>query len=1416
MGENRTSYRVSSLLIMGLLVLAEILLVVPNVMAAGETGEGPIENVVPSSAPLIGMPISWVNSPANNSMNRNVLSITGYANVTYPEYITKVEIRIRRNNDTKYWTGSTWGASTWLAASGTNYWSYSATAVTWDSGFYYTVQSRATDNKSNVETPGTGNTFLFDSIKPTSTISTPGNNSVQNTLSSIGGSASDSGGAGVKYVEILLERTNDNKYWGGTNWSISKSWLRTTGKTSWSYTTYSYMWNIGSKYRVQSRATDNAYNTEVPSWGTIFYIQTPGFKVSSSISVPANNSLHNKLNSISGIASAPSNASVTKVEICIKNLTSTSYWSGSGWTGTETWLTATGTVSWSYNSASVIWVSNTKYLIRSKATDNKSNTESPSYGNEFRFDNIKPTSTITSPTNNSALDSLTTITGTASDTGGAGVYYVQICLIRNKDGYYWNGWYWTNNETWLTVSGTTSWTYTHGNTSLSTPGSYHIKSRAVDLANNIETPSYGNIFTIKGVLGSKINMPVHNSYRRVLNSIYGTATATFGLVVSKVEISIKRNSDTKFWTGSGWTTGTETWLLTSGTTSWSYNSASVTWDAGKNYRIRSRAEDNKTNKETPSTGNLFYFDDLKPTSNIISPANNTNVSSLTRITGNASDTGGSGVLYVNICVMRYSDGWYWDGYQWNGTQTWLRASGSTSWDWDYYLNRSWANGKYHIQSKATDKAGNVESPSFGNVFYIGPGPTNKTKPSSAISAPAPGAFLNTVSSISGTAIDNSGSGLKRVEVSIKRMSDYKYWDGSLWKASEQWLAATGTSSWSYDCKSVKWTTDVNFNIRSRAVDKKDNVEDPGTGNTFMFDSEPPKSVSVSINSGAKYTKSRTVSLTLQASDSGSGVWEMAFSTDDGKTWSTWESYSRNKSFKLPGGDGEKTVHFKVKDRANNVASANDSIILNTKSSMSISFIVNNANIYTNTPKVNLYIEIKNIISRFVKIAFSNDGVQWTEWMDFELQSTRAESGYITTEYILPPGDGQKIIHYKIQDEAGNTEEYLYDNIILDTTPPEELTVMINDGDEYTNSDSATLSVDAKDSLSGINEMSISTDGETWTTWEPFDQEKSLTLPPSDGEKTVYVRVTDGAENMREASDNIVLDSSSPYSLAITINNGAEETDSEDVTLQLYAIDDTSGLEAMSFSTDGNVWTPWEPFRYERPFTLPTNDGEKTIYFSVRDGAGNIAQPVITTITLKTPEQIKDSDHDGIPNENDAFPNDPAASIDSDGDNSPDYWNPGKTEADSTSNLHLDAFPDDPAASVDSDGDQYPDDWNPGMSEEDSTTGLKRDAYPNDPERYMESKGADKTESFLFPIILAIVVVIIVVLIISFVVKNRHRRADEGVDENKILYEIRNEILNGELPEGSILSDDEINRSVEDKYWRGEISENTYYYLKNNK
>ena len=69
------------------------------------------------------------------------------------------------------------------------------------------------------------------------------------------------------------------------------------------------------------------------------------------------------------------------------------------------------------------------------------------------------------------------------------------------------------------------------------------------------------------------------------------------------------------------------------------------------------------------------------------------------------------------------------------------------------------------------------------------------------------------------------------------------------------------------------------------------------------DSTPPTG-SVVINGGAAATSSTSVTLTLSATDAESGVSQMRFS-NDGSSWSTWETYTTSKSWTLTADDGKR-------------------------------------------------------------------------------------------------------------------------------------------------------------------------------------------------------------------------------------------------------------------------------------------------------------------------------------------------------------------------------------------------------------------------------------------------------------------------------------------------------------------------------
>ncbi len=84
--------------------------------------------------------------------------------------------------------------------------------------------------------------------------------------------------------------------------------------------------------------------------------------------------------------------------------------------------------------------------------------------------------------------------------------------------------------------------------------------------------------------------------------------------------------------------------------------------------------------------------------------------------------------------------------------------------------------------------------------------------------------------------------------------------------------------------------------------------------------------------------------------------------------------------------------------------------------------------------------------------------------------------------------------------------------------------------------------------------------------------------------------------------------------SLTINAGAGQTRSLNVTLKLTANDEGGGVAEMRFSHDGTRWSEWESYEPIRTWHLSAENGPHTIYVQFRDAAGNVSEPASATIT----------------------------------------------------------------------------------------------------------------------------------------------------------------------------------------------------------
>jgi hypothetical protein len=387
--------------------------------------------------------------------------------------------------------------------------------------------------------------------------------------------------------------------------------------------------------------------------------------------------------------------------------------------------------------------------------------------------------------------------------------------------------------------------------------------------------------------------------------------------------------------------------------------------------------------------------------------------------------------------------------------------------------------------------------------------------------------LNKLESIKGTTYDISGSGIEKVEISLKVTKDANlwdgdarvnnYWDGREWRSKETWLPTIGTDEWVYNSSIIPYSTGNEYLISCRGVDQAGNLEVPTGGNLFMFDAIQPENLSIYINNGDEYASSNSVTLSVQAEDIGSGVSKLAFSTDN-REWSEWIPFIGESNFTLPSNDGEKTVFFRVKDYAGNIAEpVQDIIYLDTTAPKDLSIRINGNDKYTNSKNVKFTLKGVDVGSGIEDAAYSYDGINWQSWEPYGT----------TRRFTILAGDGEIIIYFKLRDNAGNIAEPVFDTIILDTTPPQSLMVVINNGATETNSTLVTLNFNAIDDASRVAEMSLSDDGIIWGPWENYTFFKYYTLSPGEGTKTIYVKVKDTAGNEAEPTSASITIASPP-------------------------------------------------------------------------------------------------------------------------------------------------------------------------------------------------------------------------------------------------------------------------------------------------
>jgi len=166
-----------------------------------------------------------------------------------------------------------------------------------------------------------------------------------------------------------------------------------------------------------------------------------------------------------------------------------------------------------------------------------------------------PTSTISSPSDGQTFRAAPTFQGATSDDTSVDV--VEVRLVRDADGFSWDGTDWIAAETWLAAEGRTSWTFASAPTTADyTDGGHTVTSRATDVAGNVEvgplstigftwdaTPPTGTVTIDEGgvTAETKINLTIDYGdavEMRVIGDLYDDAN-TFEWIAAASALEVE-------------------------------------------------------------------------------------------------------------------------------------------------------------------------------------------------------------------------------------------------------------------------------------------------------------------------------------------------------------------------------------------------------------------------------------------------------------------------------------------------------------------------------------------------------------------------------------------------------------------------------------------------------------------------------------------------------------------------------------------------------------------------------------------------------------------------------------------------------------------------------------------------------------
>jgi hypothetical protein len=367
-------------------------------------------------------------------------------------------------------------------------------------------------------------------------------------------------------------------------------------------------------------------------------------------------------------------------------------------------------------------------------------------------------------------------------------------------------------------------------------------------------------------------------------------------------------------------------------------------------------------------------------------------------------------------------------------------------------------------------------------------------------------------------------------------------------------------------------------------------------------------LSLTLDQGAGYATSPCVTATMTWSGP---VTIASFQLSDYPDFdgAVWKNITPAPTWTLPAGDGTKTVHARLRDIYGLVSnSAQDTIILDTVPPKGTIDIRTSGPVQID-PVVNLSLsanDVNGINGMQLSNTGSFDGVDWVPFTP-------------SLRWTLSPGVGVRTVYARFRDSAGLVSGTVNDTVLLSGEGAADApgaTMVIGDGSGFATEENVPVHISISNGTASW--MMIAADvGFTGAAWRPFTPEFVWRLSTGDGTKLVYARLASPQGAVFYAYATVVLDTTPPAG-SISINDGAAETRSPMVKLDLVASDANGVVDMRIGETADFGDAGWRPFADTVDWTFEAGEGNRTVHAVFRDAAGWVSGTVAASIRLLPP------------------------------------------------------------------------------------------------------------------------------------------------------------------------------------------------------